>query len=149
MILGATILCLATAASVSADEVTYRDHVQPLFDAKCAACHGASSPYIGDFDEDPDRYAAMNLGPRMDSYADMITFVVYPDTGALVRRLDDGRVHPEGKAGNMYQDLGEDEEERQRNLAIFKAWVGGGEAWNPARWREMSKEQLDRIEVAY
>jgi hypothetical protein len=148
MILTAAALS-AVAFPVVADEVTYREHIRPLWEAQCAACHGAHAPYLGDFDEDKDRYKALNQGPRMDTYADLITFVGWPDTGALMRRLDDGGLHPEGKAGNMYEHLGADEEERQKNLALFKAWVGGDEAWTPKRWGEITKEELDRFAVSY
>lgn len=148
MILTAAALS-AVAAPVLADEVTYREDITPLFEKHCAACHGAQSPYVGEFDEDKDRYVEMNQGPRMDSYADLIMFVVYPDTGALMRRLDDGSNHQEGKPGNMYEHLGEDASERERNHATFKAWLGGDEAWNPERWDDVTKEQLDALLLTY
>lgn len=140
-------LALAVAP-LCAEEVTYTEHVQPLFEVHCAGCHGVNAPYVGDFDADKDRYEEMGLGPRMDSYADLIMFVVYPDTGALMRRLDDGSSHPEGKPGNMHEHLGADDDERQRNLAVSKAWVGD-DAWNLERWGDITKEQLDRLELAY
>lgn len=43
------------------------------------------------------------------------------NTGAMMRRLDDGKGAKDGKPGNMYQHLGGTEEERQKNLALFKA----------------------------
>jgi hypothetical protein len=148
MILTAAALS-AVAFPVFANEVTYREHIRPLWEAKCATCHGAHAPYLGDFDEDKERYEALNQGPRMDTYADLIIFVGWPDTGALMRRLDDGSGHTEGKPGNMYEHLGADEEERQKHLAVFKAWVGGDEAWTPKRWGEITKEELDRFAVSY
>lgn len=147
VILAAGALALA-AVPLHADEVTYREHVKPLFDTQCAGCHGIHAPLIGDFDADEERYVEMNLGPRMDSYADLLMFVVYPDTGALMRRLDDGGSHPEGKPGNMYEHLGADDDERARNFSVFKAWVGE-DAWNLERWGDITKEQLDRLELAY
>ncbi len=140
---------LTGIAPVLADEVTYREDIQPLFERHCAACHGAQAPYVGEFDEDKDRYMEMNQGPRMDSYADLIMFVVYPDTGALMRRLDDGSNHPEGTPGNMYEHLGEDASERERNHATFKTWIGGDNAWNLERWDDITKEQLDALVLTY
>jgi hypothetical protein len=89
----------------------------------------------------------------MDSYADLIFFVGWPDTGALMRRLDDGR-NAGGKPGNMYQFLGTSDEERQKNLQTFKAWVGP-EGWILKRWSArgnvpgITKEELDKIRVKY
>jgi hypothetical protein len=82
----------------------------------------------------------------MDSYTYITSFIVWPDTGAIMRRLDDGQNTKDGKPGNMYRNLGRTEEERQKNLAIFKEWVGN---WTLKRWHEISKEELDRIKVKY
>ncbi|OOG23411.1 cytochrome C [Thioalkalivibrio denitrificans] len=136
-------------AGTAASEVTYRDHVRPLWEAKCAACHGAESPYLGEFEEDQERYKRELKGPRMDTHADLIFFVAWPDTGALMRRLDDGSNTTDGKPGNMYEHLGETETQRQRNLAVFKAWVGGDDAWIMKRPGEITKEELDRFRLAY
>ena len=136
-----------------AQETTYTKDIKPLFDAKCAACHGAASPYFGDFDKDSKKFAAAMKGPRMDSYADLIFFTAWPDTGALMRRLDDGK-STGGKPGNMYQFLGATDEERQANLQTFKAWVGP-EGWILKRWQArgsvpaITKEELDKIRVKY
>jgi hypothetical protein len=46
----------------------------------------------------------------------------------------------------MYQHLGVTEEERQRNLQIFKAWVGN---WSLKRFSESTKEDLAGISVKY
>ena len=96
--------------------------------------------------------AAMK-GPRMDSYADLIMLIGWPDTGAVMRRLDDGK-NAGGKPGNMYQYLGSTDEERQKNLLTFKAWVGP-EGWILKRWNArgnvpaITKEELDKIRVKY
>lgn len=145
---------LSLAPSASAEEVTYRKHIRPLWVEKCGACHGADAPYYGDFKEARDDFVAQELGPRMDTYADLIFFIGWPDTGAMMRRLDDGKTQAEGKAGNMYEYLGDDEEERQRNLAIFKAWVGP-DAWKLNRWNARgdmpgtTKDDLDRLKIKY
>jgi hypothetical protein len=146
-------LFAVSTAGIAAD-VTYRKDIQPLWMQKCSACHGANAPYIGEFDEDKKKFEAMLKGPRMDTYADLIFFVGWPDTGALMRRLDDGKTASDGKPGNMYQNLGVTEEERQKNLGLFKEWVGK-DAWKPNRWETRdkvpatTKEDMDKIKVKY
>lgn len=145
---------LILTSSALADDVTYRKHIQPLWQAKCSACHGVNAPYAGDFGEDKEKYKKMQQGPRMDTYADLIFFVGWPDTGALMRRLDDGNNTKDGKPGNMYQHLGASDEERQKNFALFKAWVGE-DAWFLNRWKQrndvpgVTKEQLLKLKLEY
>ena len=143
-----------SAASWAADEITYRKHIRPLWAQKCAACHDASAPYLGDYDENRKKFDAQFKGPRMDTYADLISFIGWPDTGAIMRRLDDGKNAPDGKPGNMYERLGATQEERQKNLNLFKQWVGQ-DAWKLNRWKArgkvpaMTKEDLDKVKVKY
>lgn len=127
--------------------VTYREHVRPIWEARCSACHGVASPSISEFEANAEHFAARMIGPRMASHAELVQFVVWPDTGALMRRLDDGSSQPGGEPGNMYVNLGSNEAERQANLAVFKAWVGPG-AWNLKHWDEIDKHELDRIRAA-
>jgi hypothetical protein len=152
-------LVAASIAGLSAEglaqETTYSKDIKPVFEAKCAGCHGAASPYFGEFEKDPKKFAAVMKGPRMDSYADLVFFIGWPDTGAIMRRLDDGKsALAGGKPGNMYPFLGTSEEERQKNLQTFKAWVGP-EGWNLKRWEArgkvpaITKEELDKIQVKY
>ncbi len=151
------ILALFLVAGVSvaswAEDITYRKHIRPLWEQKCAACHNASAPYLGDFDENKKKYEAQMKGPRMDTYADLISFIGWPDTGAIMRRLDDGK-SAGGKPGNMYQNLGATEEERQKNLNLFKQWVGK-DAWKLNRLKArgkvpgLTKEELEKIQVKY
>jgi hypothetical protein len=75
-------------------------------------------------------------------------FVAWPDTGALMRRLDDGKSAQGGKPGNMYVYLGADDAERQKNLAVFKNWVGD-DAWSLKRRDAISKEELLKIKAKY
>jgi len=140
------LVCVLTISLVHADEVGYKAHIKPIFEAKCVACHGSTSPEYPEFKSNVERYTRENKGPRMDSYTYLIFFVGWPDTGAIMRRLDDGKNTRDGKPGNMYLYLGETEEERQGNLAIFKKWVGN---WTLKRWREISKEELEAIKVRY
>ncbi len=149
-------LFLVAGVSVAswAQDVTYRKHIRPLWEQKCVACHGAGSPYLGEFEEDKKKFEAMMKGPRMDTYADLISFVGWPDSGALMRRLDDGKSVPGGKPGNMYQYLGATDEERAKNLNLLKQWVGK-DAWKFNRWEArgkvpaITKEDMDKIKVKY
>ncbi|MFN7085210.1 MAG: cytochrome C [Burkholderiales bacterium] len=148
--------CAMLGVSITgiAADVTYRKDIRPLWLQKCSGCHGADSPYIGDFEENKKKYEAMFKGPRMDTYADLISFVGWPDTGALMRRLDDGKNTSDGKPGNMYQNLGASEEERQKNLNLFKEWVGK-DGWKLNRWQArgkvpaITKEDMDKMIVKY
>jgi len=150
----ALVLTAGVCAASQAQEVTYRNTVRPLWQEKCAACHDRNSPYLGDFEGAAAKYTAEMKGPRMDSYADLIFYVGWPDTGAIMRRLDDGKSVKSGKPGNMYQYLGANEEERQKNLNTFKQWVGA-DAWTLKRWNArgdvpgISREELARIKVKY
>ena len=147
-------LMTATTFATAAEEVTYRKHIRPIFEERCAACHGADAPYYGDFKEDKGKYVGNDIGPRMDTYADLIFFIGWPDTGAIMRRLDDGTSTENGKQGNMYDDLGDDDEERQKNLKIFKAWVGE-DAWILKRWNAKgdvpgaTKEEISKMKLEY
>lgn len=149
------LLVLVSVGQLSrAQDVTYRKQIRPLWEAKCASCHGADAPYYGDFREDKDRFVGEELGPRMDTYADLIFFVGWPDTGALMRRLDDGKLTESGEPGNMYTYLGDDESDRQQNLKLMKAWVGES-AWKLKRWKNsgdkpgITKEELELLKVKY
>jgi hypothetical protein len=149
------LLFLLSASAVAAQDVTYRAAISPLWKSKCIACHGAQSPERIDFLLDEKGYAAKSQGPKMDTYERFIAFIAWPDTSALMHRLDDGTSqYAGGKPGNMYQYLGATDVERNANLKLIKAWVGDG-AWNLNRWSKrgevpaITKEQLDKIKVLY
>ena len=133
-----TALTLTTAAFAA--DATYRREIKPLFDARCNNCHGEDSPEYKVFKQDKQKWIAQDLGPRMDSYTYLVYFTGWPDTGALMRRLDDA------KPGNMYEHLGDTDQERQKNLATFKSWVGG---WTLKRFDALTKEELAEIKVPY
>lgn len=147
-------IAMALTPPAWAADVTYRKDIRPLWEATCATCHGAQSPYFGDFMENKDKFTKSLKGPRMDSYADLIYFIGWPDTGALMRRLDDGKGAKDGKPGNMYQYLGKTEDERQNNLTLFKAWLGE-DAWFHNRWDAkgdvpgVTKEALSKLKLKY
>lgn len=134
------------AASVQASEITWQKDIKPLFDKKCIACHGSTAPEHDEFGKDKKRYMDKMIGMRMDTYSHLVTYVGWPYTGALMRRLDDGASKTDKKPGNMYQYLGSDEKERQENLSIFKSWIG---TWNQKRWKDISKDELKDIKAKY
>lgn len=143
-------LAMTAASSTGAalaDDITYRKHILPLWQQKCMPCHGKASPYLGEFNENKEKFTKQMVGPRMDTYADLVAYVGWPDTGALMRRLDDGKSARSGKPGNMYGYLGGDDAERQKNLALFKAWVGEG-GWFLGRFQELDKATLAKMKVA-
>lgn len=148
------LVLLLISPSVIAADVSYRKDIYPLWKTKCMMCHGAQSPYLGDFEEDKEKYMQMMRGPRMDTYADLIFYVGWPDTGAVMRRLDDGANTKDGKPGNMYQYLGTTEEERQKNLKLFKAWIGE-DAWTLKHWDKdgdvsgVTKDEIDMMKLKY
>ncbi|HUG66987.1 MAG TPA: hypothetical protein VMM76_04500 [Pirellulaceae bacterium] len=147
-------LIVLLSGTAWAEDITYRKHIRPLWENRCAECHGSDAPYYGDFSEEKDRFIADDIGPRMDSYAALIFFIGWPDTGAMMRRLDDGQATADRKPGNMYEHLGDDEAQRQQNLKLFKAWVGE-DAWNLNRWNArgdvpaITKEELNKLKLKY
>lgn len=139
---------VALSLPVMAADVDYRKDIRQLWQSKCSTCHGADAPYYGDFKADKEKFTAAMKGPRMDTYADLLFYVAWPDTGSLMRRLDNGKSGADGKAGNMYQYLGANDAEREKNLAVFKAWVGE-DAWTLKRRDAISKEELMKIKAKY
>jgi hypothetical protein len=139
-----------------AAEVTYRNDIAPLVQKQCAECHSAKAdaPTLAEFKLDEKKYVDLKVGPRSDTYENLLMLIGYPDTGALMRRLDDGSNTPDKKPGNMYTKLGENDAERAKNLTIFKAWIGEG-GWNLNRWSKkgevagVTKEQLDKLKLKY
>ncbi|HWR90006.1 MAG TPA: hypothetical protein VN260_07085 [Dissulfurispiraceae bacterium] len=140
------VMMLAFLAPAGAADVTYTAVIKPLFEAHCAGCHGKDSPEYPEFNKDKKKYAELSRGPRMDSYTYLVSFTAWPDTGSLMRRLDDGKGAKDGKPGNMLQYLGASDEERLKNLGLFKAWVGN---WTLKRWPEITKEELNGIKVPF
>ena len=155
MAAGVAVCFAGVSAGGMASEATYTKDIKPLVEAKCVGCHGAASPTLAEFLKDDKKFAAAMKGPRIDSYADLLMLIGWPDTGAIMRRLDDGKsALAGGKPGNMYQYLGGTDEERQKNLQTFKDWVGP-EGWVLNRFKArgnipgISKEQLEKILVTY
>lgn len=139
-------LALAMPLGAQADEVRYTTHIKQIVDARCSMCHGSDSPEYQEYKANKKSYQEQAKGPRMDSYTYLISFIGWPDNGAIMRRLDDGNNTKDGKPGNMYQYLGNTEENRQKNLALFKEWIGN---WNLKRWPEINKEDLNGLKLKY
>lgn len=140
------------SSAIGAEELTWRKDVRPIIAAKCDSCHGANQPGFAEWKV--QRVKDKNLAPRLDTYAYFMNHVAWPETGAIMRRLDDGNGAAGGKPGNMYVFLGADDAERAKNLQTIKAWLGDG-AWNLNRRQKrgdtpaISKEQLDRIKAGF
>ena len=148
------LVCTAIALPSLAADVTYRKDIAPLIKAYCADCHAGDAPTLQEFNLDVEKYKKAKVGPRYDTYENLLMVIAYPDPGAFMRRLDDGSNSPDKKPGNMYKTLGENEAERQKNLTTIKAWVGEG-GWNLNRWESkgnvpaITKAQLDKLVLKY
>ena len=145
---------LALGSAAAAQDLTWRKDVQPMVQAACGACHGANAPVYEEWNLDREKWTKQNLGPRMDKYEYFMRHVVWPATGSLMRRLDDGK-NAGGKPGNMHMFLGATDAERAKNLQTVKTWLGGDSAWVLNRWETrgavpgVTKEQLDKIKAKY
>jgi hypothetical protein len=148
----ALLLLAGIGTPALANDPTWSKDVGPIVAAKCGMCHGAKAPEYNDWmllGEEKRK----TVGPRMDTYANFMSYVVWPATGAAQRRLDDGKAAG-GKAGNMYQYLGGSDEERAKNLSAIKHWLGEG-AWYLNRWKArgdvpgVTKEQLEKVKAKY
>jgi hypothetical protein len=143
-VVATAVLGAAPALAGSHQAVTYVDDIKPLMERRCYACHGEYSPTFEMFDADKEKYAAMMVGPRLNSYEQMLIVVSGDEAGALMRRLDDGANTSDGQPGNMYRHLGNDDEERARNLQLFKNWVGH---WTLKRAAELTDEDRGKFKV--
>lgn len=143
-----SLLSLLAGAAACAQEVTYTQHIRPLWEDKCERCHGAAAPTYERFVKfrDDPTVDFDGKGPRMDTYEGFLFFVNGPQAGALMRMLDDGSHTADGAAGSMYRHLGR-ASERKEKLQIFKQWVGEG-AWVVKKPGELSKEEVQRIKAA-
>jgi hypothetical protein len=145
------LVLVALSTQLFAQDLTWRDDIKPIVDTRCAVCHGADAPEFNDWMLLGDDKRE-TVSPRMDSYPAFMSYVVWPATGAMMRRLDDGT--SAGKAGNMYVHLGDDDQQRAKNFQIIKTWLGDG-AWNLNRWKQrkevpgVTKVQLEAIKAKY
>jgi hypothetical protein len=128
------------------EKISYAKNVKPIFDKQCVFCHGEDSAEHTEFMKDMKKYTSQSLGPRLDNYTYLTSFIVWPETGALMRMLDDGTTNDTGTPGAMYENLGDTKTEQQANLKIFKEWVGN---WTVKKWDEISKEDINKMKLGY
>lgn len=137
------VMCIALmgmlAGPANAQEVKYTTHIKPVFDAKCGSCHGKENLEYEVWKKDAKKLTENMVGMKMDTFRTLIAYVLWPNTGALMRRLDNGQNSKEGKPGNMYEFLGATKEEREKNLSLFKQWVP---VWKLGRIGDLSKEEI-------
>ena len=149
-----SLACTALATATVAADVSYRTDIRPLIKAQCVECHGDDSPALADFLQEQEKFKKDKQGPRFSTYGELIQLIGWPDSGAFMRRLDDGASSTNKKPGNMYKYLGETDAIRVANLSLLKAWVGDG-AWNLNRWEKqgdapaITKEQMDKLKLKY
>ena len=129
---------LAFAAGAQA-EVTYENSVKKVIDERCMNCHGKGAPSMEEFKKDEAGWKKKMKGPSMANYQDTMVMVNGSDTGAIMRRLDDG-----AKKGNMYNYLGKNDADRAKNHAVFKEWIGG---WTLKRKKDITPEELKAIKA--
>src|ERR1035437_2673788 len=154
LIVLATVAYAAIATSALAAEVSYRNDIRALIKSQCLECHGDESPPLAEFLQNQAKFKKEKMGPRLGSYAELIQVIGWPETGALMRRLDDGSNSPNKKPGTMYKQLGETDALRAANLNLIKAWIGKA-AWNLNGWEKtddvpaIAKEQMDKLKLSY
>jgi mono/diheme cytochrome c family protein len=140
-VLAALVVGCSTAPTTTT-RVTYENTIRQLVDRHCSECHGKDAPAMEDFKKDQEGYKAKKLGPRADTFESLMVMVNGSDTGALMRRLDDGTNTKDGKPGNMHRYLGGNDGERVASLGLFKSWVG---SWNLKRSKEMSEDERKAV----
>ena len=128
----------------------YQTHIKQLFDVKCLRCHGSTAPEYEQFNVEKDKWVKQGLGMKMDSYRQLANFVVWPNTGAVMRRLDDGKNMTRWKTRqhvSVLRRYREVEGEKSFTVqAVDKNW-----AWTK-RLPELTKEEileLDKIRGRY
>ena len=139
-----TVFIAGEAVAAGKSAVTYEKDVKKIMAARCLACHGSASPDIEAFKKDEEGFKKKMKGPRMDTYTNLRVFINGSDTGALMRRLDDGKSTKDGKPGNMYLNLGGTDKERAANLTVIKNWVGG---WTLKRKKDITEAELKAIKA--
>jgi mono/diheme cytochrome c family protein len=139
-----TVFAAGAAIAAGQGEVTYEKNVKKITSAHCLSCHGSDAPTMEAFKKDQEGFKKAMKGPRADTYANLMIMVNGSDTGALMRRLDEGKSTKDGKPGNMYDYLGKTEGERAANLKAIKAWIGG---WTLKRKNDITEDELKAIKA--
>jgi hypothetical protein len=144
ILITAFVVIMISAPVFAGGTVTYEKDIKGIIAKRCIICHGDKSPTMEEFDRDKEAYKKKMMGPRLDTYENLMVVVKGSDAGALMRRLDDGKNTKDGKPGNMYTRLGHTDAERAANLEIFKKWIGN---WTLKRRKELSKEELEGVKA--
>jgi mono/diheme cytochrome c family protein len=108
------------------ETVSFQKTIAPIFRNNCAECHGLDAPTLSEYQQAKEKYKKEKLGPKMNTLAEIKTFVTGSEAGVLMQRIDDGSRLPDKKPGNMYRRLGETDSERAANLKLIQAWISGG-----------------------
>jgi hypothetical protein len=143
------ILILGFSSFAFSSDVTWRKDVEPILKAQCYPCHSGGAPELEEWELNKDANLENMQGMKMDTFRSVIAYVVWPNTGALMRRLDNGENKKDGKPGNMYEHLGSTDDERAKNLETIKSWVG---YWTTKRIKDLTYEEilkLDSIKKRY
>lgn len=139
-----TVFTAGAALAAGKIGVTYEKDVKKIIADHCLGCHGGDAPTMEAYKKDEAGFKKVMKGPRIDTYANLMVVVNGSDTGALMRRLDDGKGTKDGKPGNMYDNLGGTEQEKSANLKAIKDWVGG---WTLKRKKDISADELKAIKA--
>jgi len=140
--LAAAAVALAFAAGAQAD-VTYENSVKKIIGERCLNCHGKGAPSMEEFKKDEAAWKKKMKGPSLATYSDVMVMVNGSDTGAMMRRLDDGS-NTGGKKGNMYNYLGKNDADRAKNHAVIKEWIGG---WTLKKKKDVTEAELKAIKA--
>lgn len=133
-----------SAFAAGIDVATYDKDIKKIISEQCLSCHGSDAPTMEEFKKDQEKFKKAMKGPRADTYANLMVMVNGSDTGALMRRLDDGKNAANGKPGNMYDYLGQTDGERAKNLEVIKKWIGG---WTLKRNKDITEEERKAIKA--
>jgi mono/diheme cytochrome c family protein len=133
-----------SAVAAGTDAVTYERDIKKIMSEQCLSCHGSDAPTMAEFKKDQEKFKKVMKGPRADTYANLMVMVNGSDTGALMRRLDDGKNTANGKPGNMYEYMGKTDGEKAKNLEVIKKWIGG---WTLKRAKDISGDELKGIKA--
>lgn len=148
MILGLAVSALAGCVTgtpqTASTTITYNNTIKMIMAERCMGCHGPDAPLIEEFNKDKKGYEAKSRGPRMDTYENVMTFINGSDAGAMMRRLDDGKNTKDGKPGNMYVQLANDDAGRAARLELIKKWIG---SWNLKKRAELTPEELASVKA--
>ena len=120
MILAVIVIAAAAVPVVAGGDVTYEKDIKGIVAKQCFPCHGSDAPAMEEFKRDQEGYQKKKMGPRADTYGNLMVMVKGSDAGALMRRLDDGKNTKDGKPGNMYAYLGSADAGRSANLEILQ-----------------------------